>query len=299
MLNLHALRLFHQVAEQGSVTKAAEQMKISQPEVTSQIKKLERELGLQLLSPQGRGILLTEAGNRLALEAARLFALERNIEQTLDDYKRGSTGKLLIAATYLPANFLLPGWIARYMEQYPKVDVQFTTASSINAVRLLLHYEADIAFIGGAQQSHPLLERTDWHEDEMWFVVHKNHRLASQKITLEEIVREPFVFREKGSYSREQLLSLCQNRQLTLPKVGLQMNGFSELIRVVSEGYGIAFLSALEAQDEIERGMLARVYVKDVKLVNPICLYTRKEPLQAQASQFLDKLTTELRGWRK
>src|ERR1700730_3703587 len=101
MLNLHALRLFHHVAELGSVTKAAEQLNISQPAVTSQIKKLERELGLQLLSPQGRGILLTDAGTRLAIKSGRLFALERNIEQTIGDYKQGKAGRLLVVATYL------------------------------------------------------------------------------------------------------------------------------------------------------------------------------------------------------
>jgi LysR family transcriptional regulator, low CO2-responsive transcriptional regulator len=296
VLNLHALRLFHHVAKQGSVTKAAEQLNISQPAVTSQIKKLERELGLQLLSPQGRGILLTEAGTRLAMESGRLFALERNIEQTIDDYKKGSTGRLLIAATYLPANFLLPASIARYKQQYPNVDIQFTTTSSANAIDLLLRYEADIAFIGGARQDHPLLNSMQWHEDEMWFVVHKNHRLAAQEISLAELIKEPIVFREKGSYSREQLIALCQIHRLHLPKIGLQMNGFSELIRVVSEGYGVAFLSAMEAREKIEQGELRRVYVKGVRLTNPICLHNRKEPLQAQAKRFIDLIVPGLQG---
>ncbi|MCD9022229.1 LysR family transcriptional regulator [Cohnella sp. NL03-T5] len=287
-MNLHALRLFHHVAEQGSVTKAADQLNISQPAVTSQIKKLERELGLPLLSPLGRGILLTEAGKRLAAEAGRLFALERNIEQTIDDYIQGNAGRLLIAATYLPANFLLPASIAKYKQHYPNVEVQFTTTSSANAINLLLRYEADIAFIGGARQSHPSLDSKQWIEDEMWFVIHKNHRLASQETLLAEVIKEPIAFREKGSYSREQLLAMCQLHRLELPKVGLQLNGFSELIRVVSEGYGVAFLSALEAREEVERGDLRRIYVKDVRLTNPISLHQRKEALPAQARRFLD-----------
>ncbi|WP_239615782.1 LysR family transcriptional regulator [Cohnella mopanensis] len=288
MLNLHAMRLFHHVAKLGSVTKAADQLRISQPAVTSQIKKLERELGLKLLSSQGRGILLTDVGSKLAEETARLFALERNIEETLEEYKLGNTGRLQIAATYLPANFLLPHWIASYKRQYPGIDVQFTTTSSVNAVQLLLHYEADIAFIGGVQQSHPHLEKTLWREDEMWFVAHKDHRLAAQKTVLAEVVKEAFVYREKGSFSREQLLSLCRIHQLDAPEVGLQMNGFSELIRVVSDGYGIAFLSAAEARDEVDRGTLRRIYVTDVKQTNPVCLYHRREPLQPSARRFLE-----------
>jgi DNA-binding transcriptional LysR family regulator len=296
MLNLHALRLFHYVAELGSVTKAAEQLRISQPAVTSQIKKLERELGLQLLTPQGRGILLTEAGTRLAVESGRLFALERNIEQTIEDYKQGKAGRLLIASTYLPANFLLPAQIASFKREHPNIEVQFTSTSSSNSMDLLLRYEADIAFIGGKQQEHPLLESTPWQEDELWFVVHRDHRLASQETSLAEVVKEPFVFREEGSYSREQLLALCQTHRLIAPQVGLQMNGFSELVRVVSEGYGVAFLSALEAREEIERGALRKIQVRDVNLTNPICLYKRKEPLQAQAKRFAERVLGSFQG---
>jgi DNA-binding transcriptional LysR family regulator len=296
LLNLHALRLFHHVAELGSVTKAAEFLKISQPAVTSQIKKLERELGLPLFSPHGRGILLTDAGISLAKESARLFALEKNIEQSIEDYRAGSAGRLRVVATYLPANFLLPRGIADYKRSCPDVDIQFTTTSSLNAIELLLRYEADIAFIGGLQQSHPRLERTHWHEDEMWFVVHKEHKLASQEASLADVVKEPFVYREKGSYSREQLLALCRIRQITAPGIGLQMNGFSELIRVVTDGYGVAFLSALEAREEVERGNLRRIYVLDAGMTNPVFVYHRKEPLQLPALRFLESLPRKSSG---
>lgn len=290
MLNLHALRLFHHVAELGSVTKAAELLKISQPAVTSQIKKLERELGLPLFSPLGRGILLTDAGMTLAQESARLFFLERHIEQSIEDYRAGYAGRLRVVATYLPANFLLPRGIAGFKRSFPNVDIQFTTTSSLNAIDLLLRYEADIAFIGGLRNSHPLLEKTHWYEDEMWFVVHKDHKLASSEAVLTEVVKEPFVYREQGSYSREQLLSLCRVQRLNAPTVGLQMNGFSELIRVVSEGYGVAFLSALEAREEVERGNLRRIYVQDAIMNNPVFLCHRKEPLPPYALRFLETI---------
>jgi len=79
-MNLHALRLFYSVAETGSVTQAAKQLNISQPAVTSQIKKLEREIDCTLFVPKGRGILLTQSGAELAKQAKRLFSLEKEIE---------------------------------------------------------------------------------------------------------------------------------------------------------------------------------------------------------------------------
>jgi len=294
MINLHALRLFLRVAELGSVTQAAQTLNVSQPAVTSQIKKLEKELGLQLMSPQGRGVRLTEAGARLAEDAGRLFALERQIETRLEEYRQGRAGTLRIAATYLPANFLLPRAVARFKREHTQADVVFATAGSTRAFELLLRYEADIAFIGGGNRiEHPELESQPWLEDEMWFVVHPKHRLADKKVLLAELAEEPFAMREQGSFSREQLTSLYNLRGLPSPVVGLEMNGFGELIRVVSDGYGIAFLSALEATDEVERGALRRIFVEDSLPTNPIRLYKRKEPLPALAARFLEMMALE------
>ncbi len=292
MLNLHALRLFLKAAELGSVTRAAQELRISQPAVTAQIKKLEKELGLRLLSPLGRGVRLTEAGARLASESGRLFALETRIEAMLEEYRQGREGTLRIAATYLPANFLLPGPIADFKRSHPKSEVAFTTTGSSAAFDLLLRYEADIAFIGGGKRlEHADLKGIPWLEDEMWFVVHKVHRLAEKGVSLAELAEEPFALREPGSFSRERLFSLFRLRGLSPPRVGLEMNGFNELLRVVSDGYGLAYLSALEAREAVERGPLRRIYVEDAKLTNLISLYTRKEPLSAIAARFLDLLS--------
>lgn len=289
-MNLHALRLFYQVANKGSVTLASEALNLSQPAVTAQIKKLEREIGLRLWIPQGRGVVLTDAGKHLAAEARRLFELEHHIEDTLDQLKQGRAGKLYIAATYLPANFLLPKWIARYKKSYPAVEVELTTTNSSQAIDMLLHYQSDLALIGGICEDHPLLARTAWHEDEMCFVVHKHHRLAGAHITLAEMLQEPFISREEGSFSRQQLISLCKVHNLPAPVAGLQMNGLNETLRVVMEGYGAAFLSVLETQDHATRDEIRRVYVQEVQLRNPISLYMRKEPPAPPARQMMDMI---------
>lgn len=275
-MNLHALRLFHMVAEKGNVTRAAEELNISQPAVTAQIKKLEQEIGLLLLVPKGRGILLTEAGRHLSKQAKRLFSLEEEVADFIDQYKNGSVGKLRIVATYLPANFVLPNWIGRYKQKHPDVEVELTTTNSRRAIEQLINYEAEIAFIGGRKEFNLLISSTELFEDDMLFVVHKDHKFASKNITLDEIVKEPFVFREEGSFSREQLVSLCKMNNIQKPVVGLQINGLNETIRTVIEGYGVTFVSSLEVKEYIERGEVAKVNIDGIKLKNPISLCTRK-----------------------
>lgn len=282
LVNIHGLRLFYQVAKIGSFTKAAEIMRISQPAVSSQIKKFEHEIGIALFKQQGRRAVLTEFGESLATKAENLFSLENQIESYIDDYRKGEAGTIRIVATYLPANFLIPKWAATFKRENEKVNLVISTTNTKDAFEQLQHYKADIAIFGGGISERP--EDIDWDElfeDELWFVVAPNHPYANQSVTLEEMVKEPFVMREEGSSMREHLFSLCHAHLLNPPKVALQFDGLSETISSVMAGYGANFISSLVAREYVERGQLARVYVDAVHIKHKIAICTRKEEKQS------------------
>jgi DNA-binding transcriptional LysR family regulator len=286
-MNLHAFRMFYEVVESGGVTKASERLRISQPAVTAQLRNLERELGLVLFRAQGRGVALTEAGERLAEQGRRLFALEREIERDAERIRTGELGRLRIAATYLPANMLLPRWIALFKRQFPNVDIVLTTVNSREAFDRLLHYEADLAVVGGGRELPEGLAHVPIMQDELWFIVPGDHPLAGRESTLGRLLAEPFVVREEGSYGRELLEALCRMHGISAPGIGLQCSGTGEAIKAVTAGYGAALASALEVRESIERGEVARVKVEGVRLDNPIGLYVRKgEPLPPSAGKF-------------
>ncbi|XEC92932.1 LysR family transcriptional regulator [Paenibacillus tarimensis] len=287
-MNLHALKLFHTVATYGSVTRASEILRISQPAVTIQIRNLEKELGFQLIAPRGRGILLTEAGEFIAAHANRLFALEQDIERSIIDYKEGRTGKLRIAATYLPANFLLPRWIAAFKAEHRNVQVILHTANTREAMLQLIQYKVDVAVIGGGAEPEQGICRKVLFEDPMWFVVPRGHPFAGQEVNLAEIVREPFIMREEGSRTREMLFALCRTANLNPPEAGMQWNGMHEAVRAVKAGCGVIFASAAEVREDVERGDVARVKVRQAEAVNPIAVYYREhEPLTRQTEAFI------------
>lgn len=288
-MNLHALRLFLVIASTGSVTRASELLNISQPAITAQIKKFEKELNFALLKPQGRGIALTDAGKQLAVLAKRLFAVEQQIEHFAAQYRDGASGHIRIAATYLPAHFLLPAWIANFKSLYEQVEMTITTTNSSDALNQLLNIEADLAIYGGLPEEYPDSVRTEeLFRDELWFVVAPGHRLANRAVTLLEMMREPFVMREEGSSTRERLFALCRTYNAPPPKVTLQFNGLHEAITAVIAGYGANFVSSLVVREYVERGELCRVLVEGVHLENSIAVCTRRhEPLSAAAENFL------------
>ena len=289
-MNLHALRLFHVIASTGSVTRASELLNISQPSITAQIKKFEKEISLPLLMPQGRGIALTDAGEQIAVLAKRLFAVEQQIEQFASDYGHGTYGLIRLAATYLPAHFLLPSWLAKFKQQYEHVEMSITTTNSSGALKQLLNVEVDLAIYGGLPEAYPdTVQTEELFQDELWFVVAPNHKYANQHVSLEEMMKEPFVMREEGSSTRERLFALCRTYNASAPKIALQFNGLHEAITAVIAGYGANFVSSLVVREYVSRGELCRVHVKGIELRNVIAICTRKdEPLSAAARNLVE-----------
>ncbi|MCJ8010283.1 LysR family transcriptional regulator [Paenibacillus sp. KQZ6P-2] len=289
-MNLHALRLFHVIASTGSVTRASELLNISQPAITSQIKKFEKEIALTLLIPQGRGIALTDAGEQIAVLAKRLFAVEQQIEQFAADYGRGTYGHIRLAATYLPSHFLLPAWLAKFKQQYEQVEMTITTTNSSGALKQLQNVDVDMAIYGGLPEEYPETVQTEeLFQDELWFVVAPNHKLAGQHVSLAEMMKEPFVMREEGSSTRERLLALCRTYSTPAPKIALQFNGLHEAISAVIAGYGANFVSSLVVREYVLRGELCRVHIEGIELRNLIAICTRKgEPLGAAARNLVE-----------
>jgi DNA-binding transcriptional LysR family regulator len=290
-MNLHALRVFHAIAQTGSVTRASETLQISQPAVTIQLRNLEKELNLQLTVAQGRGIALTDSGRWLAEQAHRLFALESDIASALIDYRNGKAGTLRLAATYVPVNYLLPPFMAQFKHRHPAVGLEAHTSNAQHAIHQLLHYEVEMAFVGGMAQPPQGIESRLVMEDEMWFIAPKDHPLARRPVSLAELVRAPFVLREPGSSTRDILMSLCREKQVPVPAAGIQMNGPNETVRAVMAGFGIVFASSLEVSEYVRRDQVAKLEVADVHPTNAVTCCTReKDPLSPQAQAFLDML---------
>lgn len=286
MMNIHALKLFYQVAETGSITKAAKKMHISQPAVSMQIKKFENDLGIPLFKQNGRGVSLTEFGAELAEQARNFFALEEQIKTLIEDHRFARRGKIRIVATYLPANFLIPQWAASFKAENENIDMVITTTNSKGAFERLKQYEADIAIYGGGIEGQPNdIEWEELFEDELWFVVSPDHPYANRVVSLTEMMKEPFIMREEGSSTRDRLISLCKTYDVKPPKVALQFNGLNEAIRSVMAGYGANFISSLVVREYVERKQLARVIVKDICLKNKIAICTRKNEHQTALMQ--------------
>ncbi|MGP7819328.1 LysR family transcriptional regulator [Niallia sp. 01092] len=275
-MNLHSLRIFTTVASLKSVTKAAEALLISQPAVTIQIRKLENEIDLKLIETDGRGIKLTDAGDFLFKQAESLFDMEKEIENKLEHLKKGEFEKLRIASTYLPANFLLPSWLAKFKKEYPLVNVELYSGNSNQVMKKLIHYKTDIAIVVKEEWRNTDLNLYQIIDIDYWFIVPRGHKYDGKEVLLSDLIKEPFLLREEGSSTRDILFSLCKIHGVPAPHIGLQFHGLNESIRAIISGYGIMLAPSLAVKEHIERKEVGRVKVKGIKIKRPVYLCMRK-----------------------
>lgn len=274
-MNLHALKIFTYVARNKSITAAAQELLLSQPAVTIQIRNLEHELQLKLIEGKGRGIQLTKAGHFIYEQGVRLFNLEDEIEKKVENYKM-NLQQLKIASSYIPINYVLPTYIANYKLAHPNLEVIVALGNVKSVEERLLKYEADIGFVVQSNIGDEDLKFEKLLNVSFCFVVHPSHILANQTVPLSALSKEEIIFREKGSSTRDLLESLFYTNNCPLPKLGLQLQGLHESIKAVEAGYGMMLAPTFSVMDEIAQNKVAQVYIESIEIVQSLFLCTRK-----------------------
>lgn len=292
-MNYHVLKLFYYVAITGSVTKASERLHISQPAISAQIRKFERENNIVLLEVIGKRMVLTPIGRKLIEPLEKFFAMGEQVQKIIEDYHKFPEGSIRIAGNYLATSLLIPRWASLYKQSFPEVKIQIITANSHEVMEQLNNFEADVAIYSDmAFPSHNIgvFEHRELYKDEYVFVVSSNHSFAKQEVSFEEVMAEAFIMREEGSAARDRLVQLCEERKVQQPKIELQFNGVNEVIQAVIAGYGISFVSELLAKPYLDQGMLAKVEVENVVSKHSIWMSYRKKELQESYIQSFIKL---------
>jgi len=275
-MDARQIEIFVKVAELGSFSKAAEALFLTQPTVSEHIRGLEEELGVRLLDRLGRGAAPTKAGQLLLGYGRRILELHREARQALDQFQGRMSGELVIAASTIPGEYVLPALIGRFKEKYPDIAISLLIGDTQRVVEWVLEGRAELA-VAGAQIDHRALEYRELMPDELVLVVSAAHPWHGKKTaTLEEVRAEPLIVRERGSGSRHAL-------EKALAEVGLDLSDF----RVVGEmgstqaikqgvkaGVGISLISKRAVAEECQHGTLHCVKVKDLRFRRAFYLVT-------------------------
>lgn len=288
-MDLGLLRSFIAVAEHGSFSVAAGELGLTQPGVSRQVQRLERELGATLLRREHGVVRLTPAGECVLAFARTVIAGEQELRQALRAHAGAIAGPLRIAASTTPGEFLVPGLVARFVARYPEVQPSIAIVDSAAVVEDLLARRADVGFVG-ARLPRPGLRYAAIAEDEVVLAVPTSHPFAAhQTVELAALEGQPFVEREGGSGTSLSVRRLLAERGLSLPphRVVMVVNTTQAMVSAIQRGYGIGFVSSLALADRAPQ-RITPVRLTDVPLRRPLYLtYEARRTLPLAASAFV------------
>jgi len=256
------------VARLGSLGLAAAEHGISQPAVSTRIRRLERQLGVPLIERSPRGSRLTPGGELVAGWAQAAIDAAAALDAGVTSLRERSNAVLRVAASMTVAEYLLPVWLTALRARDPQTAVSLTAGNSAEVASAVLGGGADIGFVEGPGLPSGLASR-QVGTDELTVVVAPGHRWERRRsgITAAELAETPLVAREPGSgtrgYLEEALVTQAGVRRV--PPVA-ELSSTTAIKAAVASGIGPAVLSALSVVSEVTAGTLRAVKVADLDL---------------------------------
>ncbi len=244
-INFNQLRSFHAVAETGNVTEAARLLSISQPTVTTQLKSLEQDYGVELVHRLSRGVRLTALGRSLHGLTLRLFGLEDEALELLDFARDLEAGHLAAGAV---GPLFIMDLLGTFSGHHPKITISLKTGNTEDLLQDLLDYRIDVAVLGNVAHD-PRLITVPYSRQAVVLLVGKSHAWGGRRqVRLEDLQGQPMIQREPGSETRRVLQAALAQRGVE-PRVIMEVDRDS-VHEAAAAGLGIGIVSEAELRPD-------------------------------------------------
>jgi len=258
-VTLRQLKVFESVARHLSFSRAAEELHLTQPAVSMQVKQLEEQAGLPLTEMVGKKVFLTEAGEEVARQARRVAQQLREAEEALDALKGVRGGRLSIGVIST-AKYFAPRLLAEFRRRHPGIELKLGVHNRETVVRQLADNEIDLAIMGQPPQEFTTVAET-FADHPLVIVAAPDHPLASrERVAPGDLAEETFLIREPGSGTRATMERYFADAGIA-PRHVLEMVGNETIKQAVMAGLGLAFISSHTVSLECEVGRLVRLPV--------------------------------------
>jgi DNA-binding transcriptional LysR family regulator len=258
-MDTRQLAAFCAVVERRSFSQAAEQLGVTQPAVSLQIRSLEKRLGLQLVDRSGRRVEPTEAGRRLYRSAQRLLALGEQLLAELGEEAEGElTGRLEIGGSTGPGGTVLPVVLAEFQRMHSGVHVALTVSDTQRIIEQVARRELELGVVGAARR-HRGVVFGPFFRDEVVLAVPRGHRFADRSVSLDELKMEPLVLMQEGAGVRQVIDDELRDAGVRLRDLDVRLElGLQESARsAVIGGFGVTFISRSAIEADVAAGTVA------------------------------------------
>lgn len=289
---LHQLKVFEAAARHGSFTRAAEELFLTQPTVSMQVKQLTKSVGLPLFEQMGKKLYLTAAGRELYATCREIFQSLSQFEMTIADLKGLKQGQLRLAVV-TTAKYFVPRLLGPFCQRYPGIDVSLKVTNHEGLLERLSDNQDDL-YILSQPPDAPDITRHLFLDNPLVVLAPCNHSLKNEKnIPLERLADEPFIMRETGSGTRQAIQKLFEEKGVSV-KVRLELGSNEAIKQAIAGGLGLSVLSVHTLALEGSTGQLIILDVEGFPLRRQwYIIYPSGKHLSVVARTFFDYLLNE------
>ena len=267
MLENFRVRVFRTVAHHLNFSRAAEELLLTQPAVTQQVKALEDELGIPLFDRSGGRITLTAGGKVLLPLANQIKEISDQAFAAVAEASGEHAGELAVGASQTIAQYLMPHFLAGFIKANPRIRIVARSGNTDSMLDALVAHQIQVALIEGPDQRKDL-NIEPFFQDHMVLVVPSSHEWADQEVDLEVLKQQPLLMREFGSGSRRVIEKAIVDARLRKTDLRIQMEFDSTegLLSAVEAGLGVTFVSRWAVRNQLSLGTLKIARVRGLQL---------------------------------
>lgn len=292
-MNLKQLEAFVQVAEGGSFSKAAKALFLTQPTVSAHISSLEKEFGVRLFVRNTKEVALSESGQVLYKYARQIVDLEDRIEEHFHVGENSGSHSITIAASTIPAQYLVPQILKTFKEQYPEEQIKLLETDSAGVVSQIIDQTAEVGFTGTVlEKKH--CQYIPFYKDKLVIVTPNTEKYRTiareQEGDISWLMNEPLILREEGSGTRKEAERQLKKAGILYSKLNIiaSIDNQEAIKRSVRQEMGVSVLSQLATIDEVKDGHLLTFHIpysdegRDINVV-----YNKNKALTRSAEHFI------------
>ncbi|MNO26459.1 HTH-type transcriptional activator CmpR [compost metagenome] len=261
-MNLENIEAFVYIIHYGSFNKAAEVLYLSQPSVTARIQSLERELNCKLFDRLGKGIQITEEGERFLPYAQQILMTYQKGKLHIS-HNKSLPEELRIGCTTSVSNYTIPELIPRLKQQFPNIHYRLITGTTDDIITKVVNNEVDIGFVRNV--NHPNLQSIKFYEDPIRLYVYEGHPfLMKDNLSIEDIASQPLVFFECGALDWLRVHRIFGSLDRP-PNIQFFTDNSETAKKLVIQKAGISFLPSLSVKEETRDGRLVPIWMTETE----------------------------------
>ncbi len=296
-MELFQLETFLAVAETRSFSRAAQKLHRTQPAVSQTIRKLESDIGEPLFDRSSRDASLTDAGRLLVDYAEKLLNLRSEAGSAITELRELHAGKLAIAANEFTSLYLLPV-LEKFRHQSPMIKVAVQRSLSSQIAQEVLNHKVEMGMLSFTPDV-PGLRAIVVYKDELAFVVHPRHPLASaREVHIRQLGAESFIAHNVPSQYRAKVLEAFRRHKTPL-NMQVELPTLEAIKRFVAMGNGVALVPGISVEGEVKRGELVHVPVRELRFERKLRLIHRKNSSLSHAARAFLKIVEAIAREKK